>query len=99
MCALYRKEALSQIGKMFQPTIYGHDDVLMCKRLMAAGWRLGFIPHIHVDHTDATNTEFSLWKRDMAGETFSSGIWAGLMEQLDRGEYYSPDGERLEKPS
>jgi len=98
MCALYRKEALGQIGMMYQPKLYGHDDVLQCKRLVAAGWRIAFLPAIKTDHIDDTNTEYSQWKRDEAGHTFESGIWARLEEQIKNGEWYSSDGESLCTP-
>jgi len=98
MCALYHKRALAQIGQMYQPSIYGQDDVLMCKRLTVAGWKLAFLPQVRVDHIDPGNTEWSQWKRDEAGRTFASPRWREIEQELLDGKYYSPDGETLEAP-
>ena len=98
MCALYRKEALDQIGKMYQPKTYGFDDVLMCRRLKKAGWKLAFLPTIKVDHCDNTDTAYSQWKRNLASETFDDGTWAKCEMAVAEGRYYSPDGETLVMP-
>jgi GT2 family glycosyltransferase len=66
-CQMYSPALLERIGYLFQPGLYGYDDVLSAHRCIAAGMFSAFLPHIHIDHIDPGDTPFQSWKERHAG--------------------------------
>ena len=66
-CQMYSPALLKKIGYLYQPGIYGYDDVLAAHRCVAAGMFSAFLPHIHIDHIDPGDTPFQSWKERHAG--------------------------------
>jgi len=65
-CQLYNSALLDKIGYLYQPNVYGWDDVLACARSRAAGFYNCFLPHIDIDHIDPGTTPFQKWKEQVA---------------------------------
>ena len=66
-CVMHNSELLDKVGYLFQPTLYGHDDVLMSWRSYLAGFISVFIPWINIDHIDPGGTEYQKWKEEEGG--------------------------------
>ncbi|MGE0454177.1 MAG: glycosyltransferase family 2 protein [Vicinamibacteria bacterium] len=49
-CLLARREALAQVGGFDEAFFLYEEDVDLCARLRAAGWRIGFRPEAEVVH-------------------------------------------------
>lgn len=64
-CTMFSPHLLDQIGFMFQPGLYGFDDVLMCVRSHCAGFVNAFLPHIQIHHHDPAGVDgkYDEWKR------------------------------------
>lgn len=67
-CQMYSSALLDKIGYLFQPKLYGYDDVLACHRSHIAGFMNCFLPHIEIDHIDPGATPYQHWKEKHAGE-------------------------------
>lgn len=67
-CQMYSPHLLDKIGYLYQPGLYGYDDVLSAHRCVAAGMFSAFLPHIHIDHIDPGDTPYQSWKERHAGE-------------------------------
>lgn len=90
-CQMYSAALLDKIGYLYQPRLYGFDDVLAAARCMAAGFKNVFLPHIEIDHIDPGGTDYTHWKQRHAGEDFRAMMV--LRDQITRGEkpyYYNP---------
>lgn len=61
-CVMHSSALLDKVGYLYQPTLYGHDDVLMSWRSSLAGFKNVFLPHINIDHIDNGGTEYQNWK-------------------------------------
>jgi len=48
--ALYRYEAMRDLGSFYQPGLYGYEDVLTGVRLRALGWRTVYLASYRVRH-------------------------------------------------
>jgi GT2 family glycosyltransferase len=66
-CQMYRSSLLDKIGYLNQPGIYGFDDSLASLRSRLAGYKVGFLPHIVIDHIDNRETPYWQEKRNLAG--------------------------------
>ncbi len=62
-CQLYSSALLDKIGYLYQPGIYGFDDVLAAYRASAVGFCSVFIPHIEIDHIDPGGDAYTDEKR------------------------------------
>lgn len=62
-CVMFNSTLLDKIGYLYQPSLYGYDDVLACYRSELAGFINVFLPHIEMDHIDPGGTEYCEWKR------------------------------------
>lgn len=62
-CVMFNSALLDKIGYLYQPSLYGYDDVLACYRSELAGFINVFLPHIEMDHIDPGGTEYCEWKR------------------------------------
>ena len=66
-CQMYSSKLLDKIGYLNQPGIYGFDDSLASFRARIAGFKVGFLPHIQIDHIDVNETPYWKVKQDLAG--------------------------------
>jgi GT2 family glycosyltransferase len=67
-CVMHNAALIDKIGGLYQPGLYGYDDVLMSWRSYLAGFISVFLPHINIDHIDAGQTEYTDWKTRHAGQ-------------------------------
>jgi len=69
-CTMFSPDMLDKIGFMYQPGLYGFDDVLMCVRSHCAGFVNAFLPHIQIHHHDPAGVDgkYDEWKRRAAME-------------------------------
>lgn len=63
-CQMYSSALLDKIGYLYQPGIYGFDDVLSSYRSHACGFWNVFLPHIEIDHIDPGGTPYTDEKRE-----------------------------------
>lgn len=90
-CQMFNPELIKKAGYLYQPGLYGFDDVLMCERSRIAGFRNAFYPSIEIDHIDTGETEYVEWKRRYAGTQFTEVN--KIIEGYNSGEksiYYNP---------
>ena len=90
-CQMYSSALLDKIGYLYQPKLYGWDDVLASARSRAAGFKNVFLPHIEIDHIDEGKTPYQAWKEKHAGEDFP--LIHKLMDGYKNGNesiYYNP---------
>lgn len=90
-CQMYSSALLDKIGYLWQPRLYGFDDVIAAARCHAAGFINVFLPHIEIDHIDPGGTDYQKWKERHAGEDFVNALT--IRDQIERGErsyYYNP---------
>lgn len=67
-CVMHNADLINAVGGLWQPTLYGHDDVLMSWRSSIAGFKNVFIPHIDIDHIDPGGTAYQAWKEAEGGK-------------------------------
>jgi len=67
-CQMYSSALLDKIGYLYQPCLYGYDDVLASHRSTVAGMWNVFLPHIEIDHIDKGETEYQSWKEKHSTE-------------------------------
>lgn len=69
-CVLHSSALLDEVGYLYQPGLYGFDDVLMCVRSICAGFYNAFLSwyHVTIDHIDPGNGEYQTWKHRQAHE-------------------------------
>lgn len=90
-CTMFNPSLLDKVGYMYQPGIYGFDDVLMSYRSLLSGYYNAFYPGVEIDHIDDGENEFCDWKRKYAG------IYLSQIEDIKKGYkeypetiYYNP---------
>jgi hypothetical protein len=64
---MFSPKLLDKIGFLYQPSIYGFDDVLACTRSMICDFYNAFYPCVDIEHLDDGKNPFSDWKRKHAG--------------------------------
>jgi GT2 family glycosyltransferase len=67
-CVMHSSNLLDKVGYLYQPSLYGYDDVLMSHRAHLAGFYSCFLPHIEIDHIDTGATAYQGWKEKHSGE-------------------------------
>lgn len=67
-CVMHSSALLDKVGYLYQPSLYGYDDVIMSHRTQLAGFYSCFLPHINIDHIDPGETEYQSWKEKHSGE-------------------------------
>lgn len=90
-CQLYTSDLLDKIGYLYQPKLYGFDDVLASVRAQQAGFWTVFLPCIEIDHIDPGGTPYQKWKEMHAGEQW--GEIGELVRRYKAGlisTYYNP---------
>ncbi len=83
-CVMHSSALLDKVGYLYQPSLYGYDDVIMSHRCYLAGFYSCFLPHINIDHIDPGQTEYQSWKERHSGEQTQKVI--NLVQQMYRGE-------------
>lgn len=63
-CQMYSSALLDKIGYLWQPGLYGFDDVLAAYRSHAAGFWNAFLPHIEIDHIDPGGDDYTVEKSE-----------------------------------
>jgi len=84
-CVMHSSALLDKVGFMYQPTLYGWDDVLMSHRSHLAGFWNVMIPHIEIDHIDPGGTLYQTWKEGNARDG---------MEEMERVQKAYANGSR-----
>lgn len=67
-CVMHNAALLDKVGYLYQPSLYGYDDVIMSHRTHLAGFYSCFLPHINIDHIDPGDTPYQGWKERHSGE-------------------------------
>lgn len=67
-CVMHSAALLGKVGYLWQPGLYGYDDVLMSWRANLAGFICAFLPHIDIDHIDPGGDEYTDWKHRHSGQ-------------------------------
>jgi len=67
-CVLHSSALIDKAGALYQPSLYGYDDVIMSWRTRAAGFYSCFLPHVPIDHIDEGKTPYQDWKHKHSGE-------------------------------
>lgn len=90
-CQLYNRALLDKIGYLYQPSLYGYDDVLASWRSHIAGFKNVHFPQIEIDHIDDGKTPYQGWKERHSGEQTQNVI--RIVDQYLNGTksiYYNP---------
>lgn len=88
-CVLHSSALIDKVGALYQPSLYGYDDVIMSWRTKKAGFYSSFLPHVPIDHIDDGKTPYQDWKHKHSGEVTNEvinlchAIWRG-----DKSFYY-----------
>jgi len=67
-CVMHSAALLDKVGFLYQPSLYGYDDVIMSHRTHIAGFYSCFLPHINIDHIDPGDTPYQGWKERHSAE-------------------------------
>ncbi len=67
-CVMHSAALLDKVGYLYQPSLYGYDDVIMSHRTHLAGFYSCFLPHINIDHIDPGDTPYQDWKQKHSAE-------------------------------
>lgn len=67
-CVMHSSALLDKVGYLYQPSLYGYDDVIMSHRSYIAGFYSCFLPHITIDHIDDGETPYQGWKERHSAE-------------------------------
>lgn len=90
-CQLYNSDLLDSIGYLYQPGLYGYDDVLASWRSQLAGFKNVFLPQIEIDHIDNGDTPYQGWKEKHAGQ-YTQGVITLVNEYIaGKSLYYNPN--------
>lgn len=66
-CTMFSSALLDKIGYLYQPSLYGYDDVLASYRSNIAGFVNCFLPNIRIDHIDPGGGSYQDWKHMESG--------------------------------
>lgn len=74
-CTMFSSALLDKIGYLWQPGLYGYDDVFACVRSKIAGFYNCFVPwnYVRIDHIDPGGGDYQQWKRTEVGKTGGKG--------------------------
>lgn len=67
-CVMHSSALIDKIGYLYQPSLYGYDDVLMSWRSNLSGFFNCFLSHVDIDHIDPGGDEYTDWKQRHSGE-------------------------------
>jgi len=71
-CVMHSAALLDKVGYLYQPSLYGFDDVLMSIRARLSGFKSVFLPHIEIEHIDTGGTPYQKWKENHASEQWKT---------------------------
>lgn len=83
-CVMHSADLIDKVGALYQPSLYGYDDVIMSHRCQLAGFYSCFLPHIKIDHIDEGKTPYQDWKHKHSGEVTQQVI--DLVQSMYRNE-------------
>jgi hypothetical protein len=88
---MHSSALIDRVGYLWQPGLYGYDDVLMSWRSSIAGFKNVFLPHINIDHIDPGDTPYQGWKERHSGQ-YSKQVSDIVDKYLSRelSIYYEP---------
>jgi GT2 family glycosyltransferase len=90
-CTMYNHLLLDKIGYLYQPGLYGFDDVLVSERSVRAGFYNAFYPCVEIDHVDNGANPFTQWKQNHAGIHMAAvNTIIGEYREGTRSIYYNP---------
>jgi GT2 family glycosyltransferase len=90
-CTMFNSALLDKIGYLWQPSLYGYDDVMACHRSHLAGHYNCFLNHIEIDHIDPGGTPYQQWKEKHSGEvTRKASLVLAEYERKETSIYYNP---------
>lgn len=95
-CVMHSAALLDKVGYLYQPGLYGYDDVLMSWRSHLAGFINVHMPHIDIDHIDPGDTPYQDWKHRHSGQ-YTRQVSDIVDEYISgkRSIYYEPQAERV----
>jgi GT2 family glycosyltransferase len=73
-CVMHNAALLDKVGYLYQPSLYGYDDVIMSHRTYIAGFYSCFLPHLNIDPIDPGNTPYQGGKERHSAEQTQSVI-------------------------
>lgn len=82
-CVMHSSGLLDKVGYLYQPSLYGYDDVIMSHRTHIAGFYSCFLPHIEIDHIDDGKTPYQDWKHKHSGDQTQNVI--ALVHEMYKG--------------
>lgn len=90
-CQLYNSKLLDKIGYLYQPGLYGYDDVLASYRSEIAGYYNCFLNSIEIDHIDDGQTPFQGWKERHSGQ-YTQEVISKVTDYINDNSkiYYNP---------
>lgn len=90
-CVMHSSALLDKVGYLYQPKVYGFDDVLMSIRTRLVGLKSVFLPHIEIDHIDTGGTAYQKEKEAIAGDSWAEYHRVVKMYHSDpKTIYYNP---------
>ena len=90
---MFNPQLLSLVGYLWQPGVYGFDDVIICHKSRILDFKNAFYPYIDIDHIDDGKNPFTDWKKRYAGMYLSK--IEGIIDDYIEGKrplYYNPFG-------
>lgn len=96
ICIYIRREILERVGLLderFTPNTYGFQDNDYCERVTRAGWKLGIVDSVVVEHGSLPSTYRPVIARENAGNEGSGNLRDQLMRA--RGVFAGIWGEEL----
>jgi GT2 family glycosyltransferase len=94
-CTMFSPALLDKVGYLYQPGLYGFDDVLICVRSEVAGFYNCFLPwnYVTIEHIDPGGNAYMDWKHQEART--ASPEYHRLKAGYQSGDisiYYNADG-------
>lgn len=90
-CVMHSDLLLNKVGYLYQPGVYGFDDVFMSLRSNLAGFYNTFLVNADIEHIDEGNTPYQKWKEKEVSRTW--GSYTKLTQSFNEGKtplYYNP---------